>query len=253
MGRIFIRYFGLMLLLVALTGFAVAQQPPIKIGAINVLSGSFAAYGKSGRQGAQLAIEEINAAGGLLGRKLELIQVDGQAKPDVGVQEARRLILNEKVNFLIGIDSSSVALAVAPLTNEYKIPLVVMHGATPGAHRTMQSLRVPHLQQRPHGRLRGRRPGRQVALQALGQHRAGLRVRAFVVERLHRPPEGKEARRGGGGRTVAQGRRKQLHAVHHGAGAATAGSGVLRALGRRLGHLRPPSQRFRVFQTDQAV
>jgi branched-chain amino acid transport system substrate-binding protein len=113
------------------SGIAGAQKEPIKIGAINVLSGSFAAYGKSGRQGAELAIEEINNAGGVLGRKLVLTQVDGQAKPDVAVQEARRLILNEKVNFLIGVDSSSVALALAPLTNEYKIPLVVMHAATP--------------------------------------------------------------------------------------------------------------------------
>ena len=131
MNRTFNRYFGLMLLLVVAAELALAQQPPIKIGALNALSGSFAAYGKSGRQGAQLAIDEINASGGLLGRKLELIQVDDQAKPDVGVQEARRLILDEKVNFLIGIDSSSVALGVAPLTNEYKIPLVVTHGATP--------------------------------------------------------------------------------------------------------------------------
>jgi branched-chain amino acid transport system substrate-binding protein len=131
MNRTAIRFFGLLSLIVVATGAVLAQQPPIKIGAINVLSGSFAAYGKSGRQGAQLAIDEINAQGGLLGRKLELIQVDGQAKPDVGVQEARRLILNEKVNFLIGVDSSSVALAVAPLTNEYKIPFVAMHAATP--------------------------------------------------------------------------------------------------------------------------
>ncbi|MGA2456966.1 MAG: ABC transporter substrate-binding protein, partial [Terriglobales bacterium] len=89
MNPTFNRYFGLMLLLVVATELALAQQPPIKIGELNVLSGSFAAYGKSGRQGAQLAIDEINASGGLLGRKLELIQVDDQAKPDVGVQEAK--------------------------------------------------------------------------------------------------------------------------------------------------------------------
>ncbi len=112
-------------------GASLAQQPPIKIGVINVLSGSFAAYGKTGKQGAQLAAEEINQAGGLLGRQVEIIQVDDQAKPDIGVQEAKRLILNEKVNFLLGVDSSSVALALAPLTNEYKIPLVVTHAATP--------------------------------------------------------------------------------------------------------------------------
>src|SRR5512142_695027 len=119
------------LLLAFVSGVALAQAPPIKVGELNVLSGSFAAYGKTGKQGALLAIDEINAAGGLLGRKLELIQVDDQAKPDVAVQEAKRLIMNEKVNVLIGIDSSSVALAVAPLTNEFKVPLVVMHGATP--------------------------------------------------------------------------------------------------------------------------
>jgi branched-chain amino acid transport system substrate-binding protein len=119
------------MLAVALPASALAQAQPIKIGALNVLSGSYAAYGKSGRQGAQLAVDEINASGGLLGRELRLIQVDDQAKPDVGVAEAKRLILNEKVDFLIGIDSSSVALAVAPLTNEYRLPLVVMHAATP--------------------------------------------------------------------------------------------------------------------------
>lgn len=118
-------------ILAAAAGVSLAQQPPIKIGVINVLSGSFAAYGKSGKQGAQLAAEEINQAGGLLGRQVEIIQVDDQAKPDIGVQEAKRLILNEKVNVLLGVDSSSVALALAPLTNEYKIPLVVTHAATP--------------------------------------------------------------------------------------------------------------------------
>lgn len=117
--------------LLLLTGTLLAQSQPIKIGEINVLSGSFAAYGKSGKQGALLAIEEINKAGGVLGRKLVLTQVDGQAKPDVAVQEAKRLILNEKVDFLLGVDSSSVALALAPLSNEYKIPLVVAHAATP--------------------------------------------------------------------------------------------------------------------------
>lgn len=121
--------------LVALLGLAAtlapAQSEPIKIGEINILSGAFAAYGKSGRRGAQMAIDEINNAGGVLGRKLVATQVDSQGKPDVGAQEARRLILNDKVNVLFGIDSSAVALAVAPLTNEFKIPLVVTHAATP--------------------------------------------------------------------------------------------------------------------------
>ncbi len=119
----------LMLLLSA--SAALAQKEPIKIGLINVLSGAFGAYGKSGKQGAELAIDEINASGGVLGRKIVFTQVDDQGKPDVSTQEARRLILNEKVNFLVGIDSSNAALAVAPLTNEFKIPLIVTHAATP--------------------------------------------------------------------------------------------------------------------------
>ncbi len=130
MSRISQRCTTLAVFLMAATGLAMAQAGPIKIGEINVLSGSFAAYGKSGKQGALLAVEEINASGGVLGRKLELTQVDGQAKPDAALQEAKRLILNEKVNFLFGVDSSSVALALAPLTNEYKIPLIVTHAAT---------------------------------------------------------------------------------------------------------------------------
>lgn len=120
------------LALVLLVGLAFGQgQQPIKIGALFILSGNFAGYGKSGSQGAQLALEEINAQGGVLGRPLQLIVVDDQGNPEVGVREARRLILQEKVDFLFGVDSSSVALAIAPLTDEYKIPLVVTHAATP--------------------------------------------------------------------------------------------------------------------------
>lgn len=120
------------LALVLSVGLAFGQgQQPIKIGALFILSGNFAGYGKSGSQGAQLALEEINAQGGVLGRPLQLIVVDDQGNPEVGVREARRLILQEKVDFLFGVDSSSVALAIAPLTDEYKIPLVVTHAATP--------------------------------------------------------------------------------------------------------------------------
>lgn len=120
------------LALVLSVGLAFGQgQQPIKIGALFILSGNFAGYGKSGSKGAQLALEEINAQGGVLGRPLQLIVVDDQGNPEVGVREARRLILQEKVDFLFGVDSSSVALAIAPLTDEYKIPLVVTHAATP--------------------------------------------------------------------------------------------------------------------------
>lgn len=130
MKRFWVVGLGLVLAL----GLASAQgsaSGPIKIGALNILSGNFASYGKASKEGIQLAVDEINARGGVLGRQLKLILVDSQAKPDVAVREAKRLILEQKVDFLFGIDSSSVSLAVAPLTDEYRVPLVVTHAATP--------------------------------------------------------------------------------------------------------------------------
>jgi branched-chain amino acid transport system substrate-binding protein len=131
LGLVLAAWVGLWILALSLGPVRAQGQQPIKVGALFILSGNFAGYGKSGSQGAQLAAEEINARGGVLGRPIQLVVVDDQGNPEVGVREARRLILQEKVDFLFGIDSSSVALAVAPLTDEYKIPLVVTHAATP--------------------------------------------------------------------------------------------------------------------------
>jgi len=61
----------------------------------------------------------------VLGRKLQLVIRDDQSKPDVGVREARDLILKEKVNFLTGIIHSGVALAVSEVAKEYKTILLV--------------------------------------------------------------------------------------------------------------------------------
>ncbi|WP_293173852.1 ABC transporter substrate-binding protein [Oceanithermus sp.] len=119
----------LVLASLALAGAALAAEP-IKIGAMYILSGNFANYGTASKQGVQLAVEEINARGGILGRPVEVIFVD-HGKPDQAVREAKRLILENKVDFLFGIDSSSVSLAVAPVANEYKVPLIVTHAATP--------------------------------------------------------------------------------------------------------------------------
>jgi branched-chain amino acid transport system substrate-binding protein len=172
LGLVLAVWVGLWILALSLGPVRAQGQQPIKVGALFILSGNFAGYGKSGSQGAQLAAEEINARGGVLGRPIQLVVVDDQGNPEVGVREARRLILQEKVDFLFGIDSSSVALAVAPLTDEYKIPLVVTHAATPHLDRAVPALRVPHLQQRPHGRLGGSGSGGHAARKALGQHRA---------------------------------------------------------------------------------
>ena len=65
-------------------------------------------------------IEEANAAGGVLGKKLELVVRDAQLKPDIGANMARELILSEKCDFLIGPTSSAVALAVTKVAKEFK-------------------------------------------------------------------------------------------------------------------------------------
>ena len=65
-------------------------------------------------------IEETNAKGGFLGKKLELVIRDSQLKPDVGATVARELILNEKCEFLIGPTSSAVALAATKVAKEFK-------------------------------------------------------------------------------------------------------------------------------------
>jgi branched-chain amino acid transport system substrate-binding protein len=97
-----------------------AQQPPIRVGVIYGLGGAAAPYTKAAVAGHEMAVEEINAKGGLLGRKLQLVVRDDQSKPDVGVREARDLILREKVDFLTGVIHSGVALAISEVAKEYK-------------------------------------------------------------------------------------------------------------------------------------
>jgi branched-chain amino acid transport system substrate-binding protein len=110
---------------------SIAQdQSPIKIGGLAILSGPLSGYGKTGPMGAELAVKEINAKGGILGRKVEYIVRDDEAKPDTGVRQARRLILEDKVNFLIGVTSSAVLLAVMEIAKENKIILVGTDAAT---------------------------------------------------------------------------------------------------------------------------
>ncbi len=102
-----------------------------KIGAIYIMSGPFATYGEFARDGIQLAVDEINAGGGVLGRKLEFKIEDSTGKPDVAIQAARKLVLQDKVDVLLGIDSSGVARGVAPTIPELERPLLITHAATP--------------------------------------------------------------------------------------------------------------------------
>lgn len=110
---------------------AAAQDKPIKIGAIYILSGAFATYGEFARDGIQMAVDEINGAGGVLGRKLEFTMEDEQGKANVAIQAARKLVYQDNADLLMGIDSSGVANGIAPVVPELKRPFLITHAATP--------------------------------------------------------------------------------------------------------------------------
>jgi branched-chain amino acid transport system substrate-binding protein len=103
----------------------------VKIGLDNPLTGTYAAVGKNELIGCQLAIEQINAKGGILGRKAELL-VEDSTSGDAGtaVQKARKLIDRDKVNFLLGNVNSALSLAIASVTNEKGVLHIVPGGHT---------------------------------------------------------------------------------------------------------------------------
>lgn len=92
----------------------------IRIGWTADMPGVGATFYASQKKALELFIEETNAAGGVLGKKLELIIRDSKLKPDVGATMARELVLSEKCEFLIGPTSSGVALAVTKVAKEFK-------------------------------------------------------------------------------------------------------------------------------------
>ncbi len=96
----------------------------IKLGVLMPTSGGGAAYGIPAINGVKLAIEEINAAGGVLGKKLEFVVRDTKLKPATGVAAARELITKDGVVALIGAVSSGVSLAVSQVAKQEKIVLI---------------------------------------------------------------------------------------------------------------------------------
>lgn len=110
---------------------AIAQDEPIKIGAVYIMSGPFSANGEFARNGIDLAVEEINESGGILGRDVEFKVKDSAAKANVAIQSIRSLVLEDKVDVLMGLDSSGVARSVLPLMRHLKKPFMVTHAGTP--------------------------------------------------------------------------------------------------------------------------
>ena len=105
-----------------------AAQETIKIGEFASLTGKEAVFGQNAHKGTLLAIEEVNAAGGVLGRQLELITEDNQSKAGESATVVKKLISRDKVVAVLGEIVSGRTLEAAPIAQQAKIPLI-----SPGA------------------------------------------------------------------------------------------------------------------------
>src|SRR3954468_9018789 len=109
------------LLAPALPAFA---ADTIKIGLVTALSGQSARAGEALTRGLAVAIDELNASGGALGRKFELVRRDDEATPAKGVIAARELVHKEKVAVLFGGLDTPVSIAIIPVITEAKVPFM---------------------------------------------------------------------------------------------------------------------------------
>ena len=110
---------------------ALAQGAPIKIGTLTPLTGAGGPYGPVMVKAIKAVVDEVNAAGGVLGRKIEVVSEDDQTNPEAGVRAARKLIDVDKVSAILGTWASAVTTAVAPLCWESKTFLATVSGADP--------------------------------------------------------------------------------------------------------------------------
>ncbi|SDR80842.1 ABC transporter substrate-binding protein [Opitutus sp. GAS368] len=124
------------LLLALAATAALSAADPIKLGEYASLTGKEAGFGQTSHQGVVLAIEEINAAGGVLGRPLELTTEDNQTKPGESATVVKKLISRDKVVALIGEVSSGRSLEAAPIAQQAKIPMVAPAATNPKVTQT---------------------------------------------------------------------------------------------------------------------
>ena len=101
------------------------QAKPGRIGVITAITGSQQAFGQAHERGFDIALEEINAAGGVLGKPLEIVKYDDQSKPDIAAQGVAKLVDQDKVSALIGSYSSESTKSIVPLVARRGVPLLM--------------------------------------------------------------------------------------------------------------------------------
>lgn len=108
---------------------ATAQSGPLKIGVLTPLSGGGATLGEDSLRGMQWGVEKINAAGGIAGRKIELV-VQEETSPKDTIERFRQLVLKDRVESVHGLISTGVTLALAPVAEEERVLTMCWHGTT---------------------------------------------------------------------------------------------------------------------------
>lgn len=113
-----------------------AAADTIKVGEYASLHGSEAAFGQSSHKGTVLAVEQINAAGGVLGKKIDLISEDNQSKPGESATIVKKLITRDHVVAVLGEVASGRSLEAAPICQENKIPMISPSSTNPKVTET---------------------------------------------------------------------------------------------------------------------
>jgi len=103
----------------------------IKIGEYGSLTGPIATYGKSTHNGIVLAFNEINERGGINGKKIKLLTLDDQGKPEEAASAITKLITHDRVVLVMGEVASSLSLAAAPIAQRYKVPMITPSSTNP--------------------------------------------------------------------------------------------------------------------------
>jgi branched-chain amino acid transport system substrate-binding protein len=116
---------------------------PIKIGFVSIMSGRVAMLGEEGAKGAQLAIDEINAKGGVIGRKFKLLTRDSTGKPEEAVRIARDYVVRDKVDFIMDGSSSRESFAVKEVSRDLK-KLTMITASETTANTADPKIRTPY-------------------------------------------------------------------------------------------------------------
>src|ERR1051325_3578322 len=120
---------------VILLGATADAQGPVRIGASLSLTGTYAKLGKNQHEGYQLCQKDLNAKGGVLGRKVDFVVYDDQSMPPTGVRLYEKLITEDKVDAVMGPYSSPITEAAANVTEKYKKVMVSPLAATTSIFR----------------------------------------------------------------------------------------------------------------------